>query len=100
MVYRTFAFDVRNEAVRRALIMVHGTNRNADHYFVTATTAAFTAGALDDAIVERVDVVGDVRDRKLSVLVDLFLDSLLLQAAEQRLSDLFVPVMAPPVQGD
>ena len=51
MVYRTFALDVRNEAVRRALIMVHGTNRNADHYFATATTAAFTAGALDDAIV-------------------------------------------------
>jgi pimeloyl-ACP methyl ester carboxylesterase len=31
--------------------MVHGTNRNADHYFSTAVTAAFLAGALDDTIV-------------------------------------------------
>jgi pimeloyl-ACP methyl ester carboxylesterase len=31
--------------------MVHGTNRNADHYFSTAVTAAFLAGALDDSIV-------------------------------------------------
>ena len=28
-------------AFRRALIMVHGTNRNADHYFTTAAGAAF-----------------------------------------------------------
>src|SRR5262249_13741676 len=32
-------------------IMVHGTNRNADHYFWTAVTAAFLAGALDDSVV-------------------------------------------------
>jgi pimeloyl-ACP methyl ester carboxylesterase len=51
MVYRTFALDARNEGVRRALVMVHGTNRNADHYFTTATTAAFIAGALEDAVV-------------------------------------------------
>jgi pimeloyl-ACP methyl ester carboxylesterase len=31
--------------------MVHGTNRNADHYFETATAAAFLAGALDNTIV-------------------------------------------------
>ena len=31
--------------------MVHGTNRNADHYFDTAKAAAFLAGALDDAVV-------------------------------------------------
>jgi hypothetical protein len=31
--------------------MVHGTNRNADHYFSTVTAAAFLAGALDDAVV-------------------------------------------------
>jgi hypothetical protein len=37
------------------------------------------------AIVERIDVVGHVRDGKLAVLVDLFLDSLFLQAAEERL---------------
>jgi hypothetical protein len=31
--------------------MVHGTNRNADHYFQTAAAAAFLAAALDDAVV-------------------------------------------------
>ena len=31
--------------------MVHGTNRNADHYFATAMAAAFLAGAVEDTIV-------------------------------------------------
>jgi len=51
MIYRTYSLDARNDAVRRALVMVHGTNRNADHYFATATAAAFLAGAVDDTIV-------------------------------------------------
>jgi pimeloyl-ACP methyl ester carboxylesterase len=51
LIYRTRSLDVRNDSVRRALIMVHGTNRNADHYFTTATAAAFLAGALDDSVV-------------------------------------------------
>jgi pimeloyl-ACP methyl ester carboxylesterase len=51
MIYRTRSLDARNENVRRALIMVHGTNRNADHYFSTAVAAAFLAGALDDSVV-------------------------------------------------
>jgi len=51
MVYRTYPLSVRNTAVRRALIMVHGTGRNADHYFVTATGAAFLADALGDTLV-------------------------------------------------
>jgi len=51
MIYRTHPLDTRNAGVRRALVMVHGTNRNADHYFTTATAAAFLAGALDDAVV-------------------------------------------------
>jgi pimeloyl-ACP methyl ester carboxylesterase len=51
LIYRTRALDARNDDVRRALIMVHGTNRNADHYFSTAATAAFLAGAVDDAVV-------------------------------------------------
>jgi len=57
LIYRTHALDTRNENVRRALIMVHGTNRNADHYFTTATTAAFLGGALDDLLV-RVEARG------------------------------------------
>src|SRR5213596_1190758 len=51
LIYRTRSLDARNENVRRALIMVHGTNRNADHYFSTAMSAAFLAGALEDTVV-------------------------------------------------
>src|SRR3954471_1757913 len=51
LIYRTYSLDQRNDRVRRALIMVHGTNRNPDRYFATANAAAFLAGALDDAIV-------------------------------------------------
>jgi len=51
LVYRTHPLDARNDNIRRALIMVHGTNRNADHYFSTATTAAFLGGALEDTVV-------------------------------------------------
>jgi pimeloyl-ACP methyl ester carboxylesterase len=51
MVYATHALDARNATVTRAFILVHGTNRNADHYFATATAAAFLAGALGNTIV-------------------------------------------------
>ena len=51
MVYTTYPLDRRNDRIRRALVMIHGTNRNADRYFRSATSAAFLAGALDDSIV-------------------------------------------------
>lgn len=51
MVYRTYALDVPNPSVTRALVMVHGTNRNADHYFDSARAAAFLAGAIGDTVV-------------------------------------------------
>ena len=51
MVYSTHSLTAPDAGIHRALIMVHGTNRNADHYFATATSAAFLAGALDDTIV-------------------------------------------------
>ncbi len=51
LIYRSRSLDARDANVRRALIMVHGTNRNADHYFTTAVTSAFLAGALDDTVV-------------------------------------------------
>lgn len=51
MVYSTYALDQPNPKVTRALIMVHGAMRNADHYFRTATTAAFLGRALDDTVV-------------------------------------------------
>jgi pimeloyl-ACP methyl ester carboxylesterase len=51
LIYRTFPLGVPNPAIRRALIMVHGSLRNPEHYFATATAAAFLAGALDDTLV-------------------------------------------------
>jgi pimeloyl-ACP methyl ester carboxylesterase len=50
-VFATYPLDAPNPAITRALIMVHGAGRNADHYFETATAAGFLAGALDDAII-------------------------------------------------
>ena len=51
MVYSSYSLDTPNPAVTRALIMVHGTNRNADHYFATAMAAAFLAGAVENTVV-------------------------------------------------
>jgi len=47
-IYRTYPLDIPNSAIHRALVMVHGSLRNADHYFSTALAAAFLAGALAD----------------------------------------------------
>jgi pimeloyl-ACP methyl ester carboxylesterase len=51
MVYSSYPLDKSNAAITRALIMVHGAGRNADHYFETATAAAFLAGALENTVV-------------------------------------------------
>ena len=51
MIYRTHSLDTRNENITRALIVIHGTGRDADNYFRTALAAAFLAGALDDTAV-------------------------------------------------
>jgi len=51
MVYRSFGLDVPNSRITRAVVMVHGTGRNADHYFLTSILAAFLAGAINDTVV-------------------------------------------------
>ena len=51
MIYTSYSLDRPNDRIQRALIMVHGTNRNADQYFATAMVAAFLAGAVEDTIV-------------------------------------------------
>jgi pimeloyl-ACP methyl ester carboxylesterase len=51
MVYSTYSLDKPNTAVTRALVMVHGAGRNADHYFETSTGAGFLAGALANTII-------------------------------------------------
>lgn len=50
-VYRNYPLKVENTRVRRAVIMVHGTGRNADGYFRTVLAAAAAAGRLFDAVV-------------------------------------------------
>lgn len=51
MVYASYPLDVRNPAITRALVMVHGAGRNADHYFETSMAAGFLAGALENTII-------------------------------------------------
>ncbi len=51
MVYASYSLDTPNPAITRALIMVHGAGRNADHYFETSTAAGFLAGALQNTII-------------------------------------------------
>ena len=51
LVYRSYPLDGRNDRIRRALIMVHGSDRDAQGYFQIGIAAARLAGALDDTIV-------------------------------------------------
>jgi pimeloyl-ACP methyl ester carboxylesterase len=51
MIYRSQPLTVRNEKIARALIVIHGTNRDADNYFRSTLAAAFLADALEDTIV-------------------------------------------------
>src|SRR5271168_1072004 len=51
LIYRTFSLETRNEAITRALIVVHGAGRDADNYFRSTLAAAFLAGALDNTVV-------------------------------------------------
>ena len=51
LIYRTYPLDTRNEQITRALVMIHGSGRDADHYFSTALAAAFLGNALEDTVV-------------------------------------------------
>ncbi len=51
MMYGTYSLDTPNPGITRALVMVHGASRNADHYFETSTAAGFLAGALENTII-------------------------------------------------
>ncbi len=50
LVYRSYRLDKKNAAITRALIVVHGSSRDADNNFRTALAAALLAGALEDTI--------------------------------------------------
>jgi hypothetical protein len=51
LVYSTYALDVKNEKIARALIVVHGQGRDADNYFRTSLAATFLANAFENTIV-------------------------------------------------
>jgi len=50
-VYRSAPLDARNDGIRRALVVIHGTSRDAEAEFRTAMAAAVLAGTLDETIV-------------------------------------------------
>ena len=47
------------------------------------------------SIVERINVIRNVSNSELTILVDLFLDTFFLQAAEEGLGNGIVPAVAP-----
>jgi pimeloyl-ACP methyl ester carboxylesterase len=51
LVYRSFPLEARNEHITRALIFVHGINRDADNHFRTVLAAAFLDGSLDNTLI-------------------------------------------------
>lgn len=51
LVYRTHPLTTAQPTVRRAMIIIHGATRNADHYFATGVAAALLAGAQSDTVI-------------------------------------------------
>src|SRR5213082_1934407 len=51
LVYRSYPLSARNDRIKRALVIVHGSDRDAGGYFQIGITAARLAGALDDTLV-------------------------------------------------
>jgi len=51
LVYRTYALATRNDAVTRAVVVVHGGSRDAHTNFTHVLAAGFIAGALDDTVI-------------------------------------------------
>jgi pimeloyl-ACP methyl ester carboxylesterase len=51
LVYRNYPLEAKNENITRALIFVHGINRDADNHFRTVLAAAFLANALSDTVI-------------------------------------------------
>ena len=51
LVYRSYPLNARNDRIRRALVVVHGSDRDAQGYFEIGIAAARLAGALDDTLV-------------------------------------------------
>jgi len=51
LIYRNYPLEAKNENITRALIFVHGINRDADNHFRTVLAAALLAGALNNTVI-------------------------------------------------
>ncbi len=51
LIYRNYPLDAKNENITRALVFVHGINRDANNHFRTALAAAFLAGSLNNTVI-------------------------------------------------
>jgi pimeloyl-ACP methyl ester carboxylesterase len=51
LIYRNYPLEAMNENITRALIFVHGINRDANNHFRTALAAGFLAGALNNTLI-------------------------------------------------
>jgi pimeloyl-ACP methyl ester carboxylesterase len=49
--YRSHPLTAPNAAAKRALVVIHGSGRNADDYFASGMAAAFLAGPLEETVV-------------------------------------------------
>jgi pimeloyl-ACP methyl ester carboxylesterase len=51
LIYRNYSLATKNENITRALVFVHGINRDGDNHFRTALAAGFLAGTLNDTAI-------------------------------------------------
>lgn len=51
LIYRNYPLEAKNESITRALVFVHGINRDADNHFRTVLAAAFLAGSLSNTVI-------------------------------------------------
>lgn len=51
LIYRNYPLDKKNDNITRALIFVHGINRDGDNHFRTALAAAFLADGLNNTVI-------------------------------------------------
>jgi pimeloyl-ACP methyl ester carboxylesterase len=51
LIYRNFPLETRNDNITRALVFVHGINRDGDNHFRTALAAAFLADRLNNTVI-------------------------------------------------
>jgi pimeloyl-ACP methyl ester carboxylesterase len=51
LVYRSFPLDMKNTAITRVLVSIHGAGRDAHNYVRSTLAAAFLAGALDNTLI-------------------------------------------------